>query len=146
MVSLNKCNLAKANGFTLIELLIVISIIGILTAVALPAYQDSVRKGNRVDAQQTLLGQVAILERIYTRMGGYPDSHAIVASEYYSFTYAASTAAGKTLGELNDSATFLLTANPKSSQSSDVCGSLTVNHQGTSGANVSGTKVADCWN
>jgi len=141
MASFNEFNSINGKGFTLIELLIVITIIGILTAVALPTYQDSVRKGNRVDAQQFLLGQVAALERIYTRMGGYPDSQVIAASDYYNYTYQASTAAGITVGSPNDSATFVLTAAPKSSQSSDVCGTLTINHQGASSA-----AKPDCWN
>ena len=38
------------NGFTLIELMIAVAVVGILLAVALPSFLDSIRKGRRAEA------------------------------------------------------------------------------------------------
>lgn len=58
-------------GFTLIELMMVVAIIGILTAIAYPSYQGSIRKTNRSDAKDALLRIAAAQERFFFSNNGY---------------------------------------------------------------------------
>lgn len=44
-----------ARGFSLIELMIVVAIVAVIAAVAVPGYQNSIRKTNRQDARETLV-------------------------------------------------------------------------------------------
>ena len=55
----------KTRGFTLIELIIVITIIGILVAIAVPSYQNHLRKGRRAEAQG-FVTQIAQRQRTHT--------------------------------------------------------------------------------
>lgn len=58
-------------GVTLIELMIVVAIIGLLAAVAYPAYTDSVLKGNRAEARAALMSLLQQQERYLTQMNTY---------------------------------------------------------------------------
>lgn len=80
-------------GFSLIELLIAMTVVSILAAIALPAYQGYLQQGRRYEAQQQLLEQALALERIYTQQGRYPDT--FVPPPSTDFTN--STTASKTL-------------------------------------------------
>ncbi|HGH6091933.1 TPA: pilin [Neisseria meningitidis] len=69
-------------GFTLIELMIVIAIVGILAAVALPAYQDYTARAQVSEAILLAEGQKSAVTEYYLNHGIWPDgnSNAGVAS------------------------------------------------------------------
>lgn len=63
--------LRQQQGFTLIEMMIVVVIVAILAAVALPSYQEYVRKGKRADGKAFLLDLASRQERFNTLFSSY---------------------------------------------------------------------------
>ena len=59
-------------GFTLVELMIVVAIIGILAAVAVPAYQDYIARSQMVEALNLLSGVKTPVGDYYSNFGTWP--------------------------------------------------------------------------
>ena len=83
----------SSQGFTLIELMIVVVIIGILAAVAIPAYFNHVLRSRQADAYHNLLDIKAAQEMHYSMYNAYAGPYSPLAtantfSRLLSFDYA----------------------------------------------------------
>jgi len=99
-------------GFTLIELMIVVAIIGILAAVAIPAYQDYTAKAQASEAFVLLDGLKTPMQESFSQDGTWtlPTTGVVTSGKYVSGITA--TAVGTSGGTLV--ATFAATGvNPK---------------------------------
>ncbi len=136
---------AQPRGFTLIEVMIVVAVIGILTSIALPSYQEYVRRGHRAEARAGLLQAGQWLERAATATGSYPTGAlpaalATVAGQRYTIA----------IGSEATASSYTLSASPQGAQASDKCGTFTLMQSGAQGVTVSGASgsaslTAECW-
>lgn len=155
----------RAAGFTLVEALIVVALLGILAAIAIPSYRDYVVRSKRAAARQVLLEAAQYLERIYTTAGCYDFSTtpaclarsgpATVQPEALSRAPSEGRASYVVHWSIGDGGqAYRLTATPcadaggacpagaDASFSDPECGALTLTQTGLRGA---GGPVATCW-
>ncbi len=146
----------RAKGFTLIEIMIVVAIVAILAAIALPSYREYVAKSRRAEARAQLLDAVQYMQRFYSQNDSFskavgstvpmtlPASLQRVPRDGGTQTYAIGFAAGQPT-----TTAFVLDAIPSGPMLSDKCGTLRINNAGRreikSLPSGSSATVSDCW-
>lgn len=138
-------------GFSLMELLMVVVIMGILLAIAMPAYNNYIMKSRRSLAKSTLLDLAQREEKFYSLNNtysatasdlGYPAGTVFPMPVNDSGGVAVYTIAAPTLTAPTATAPAIYSASavPTGAQTGDMCGTLTVDSLGRQTAAVS-----SCW-
>lgn len=139
----------RNQGFTLIELMIVVAIVGIIAAIAIPSYTEYVMESRRSDAYVALSTAAAEQERFYTYDNAY-------SNDIDDLGGSTSPEGFYTIEVTATDSTFTMYAEPATGSpqtNDDDCQTLALNHLGQKGssnaapdpANLPTTDPNDCW-
>ncbi|MCR6662662.1 MAG: type IV pilin protein [Luteimonas sp.] len=131
-----------ARGFTLIELMVTVAIVAILAAIAVPAYQDQVRKARRGQAKADLVELAQALERRHTINNSYAGALPYTVSPKDPGTTARYNITPVNIGA--GAQAFVLTAAPIGDQANDRCGTLTLSNTGAK-TRTGSAPLSECW-
>jgi len=126
-------------GMTLIELVIVVAVMGILLAIAIPSYSGYMLRVHRSEAIRMLLQASMCQERIYAGLNYYDTSKCQPASEHqrYRISYASPDTRERD---------YIAMATPQGVQLDDACGSLSLDQNGTKSISGNEISIMKCWN
>jgi type IV pilus assembly protein PilE len=130
----------KHSGFTLIELMIVIAIVGILAAIALPSYNQYIARGHRAQARAIMMEASQFMEKFYALNFNYTTT---LPTRLTVSPKANEGAARYTITLTTTANSYSLSAAP-SGWTDETCGTLTLSNLGEK--SQANSDVATCWN
>jgi type IV pilus assembly protein PilE len=131
--------LRRQTGVTLIELMVVIAIVGIVSAVALPAYHQHVLRSNRSNAEAILLETAQFMQRYHTANNSYVNA-ALPTAVVPKGATGTGVKYNVSFSVTPTASAYTVQAVPANGQASDSCGTLTVSQTGARTATTAG-----CW-
>ena len=136
-------------GFTLIELLVALAALGIVAAIALPAFFEQLARARRTDVQAALLEDAAYMQHYYASHNAYTDTPAPRLPFATTPRQGAANYAITVSVPAGDPTSFVLTATRTGAMSSDACGDFTYDNLGrrdlAAGTFASGRTAVSCW-
>lgn len=137
----------------MIELIVVMVIIGILAAIAIPSYVAYIQRSNRSDARAQMLLLTQWMERFRNENSAYDapansgNPPAIPAGLQCSPAIPNPGCLNYTIAIAATAGTYILTAAPVlgGPMATDECGTFSLNHLGVRAISGTGT-MALCWN
>ncbi|HKT27389.1 type IV pilin protein [Dyella sp.] len=140
-------------GFTLIELMIVVAIVAILAAIAIPQYRKYVQKSNRATAKSALLDLSRREETYYSTNNSYTlnlvslgysniTNNQIQVPNSNNPTYTIGFTAPATSG--SSASSYTASATPTGSQTGDGCGTYSVDYLGNQLPSTT-SGGSSCW-
>lgn len=148
MRTLHDVSRPRRAGFTLIELMIVVAVIGILGAIAFPAYSQYVIRGKRAEGRAALMDAAALQERFYSdcnRFGTLGNGAKSCADG--ETTIGTTSETGKYnlyISPSSPTSTFTLEARPTFADTE--CGTLTLTNAGSKGMkDATSSDTRTCW-
>lgn len=130
----------SATGFTLIELMIVVAVVAILASIAVPAYQEQIRKSRRAQAKADLVEYAQMAERRFTVDNTYENFDVPTAQS----PREDGATARYNLAAVTTANTFTITATAVGPQAEDRCGDLSISNTGLKTESGS-AELAECW-
>ena len=150
----------KPRGFTFIELMVVLALVGLLAVIAIPSYQESVRKSRRAEVRSQLMEVAQYLQRFYSHNESFATTKAGAAatipselakvprnaapgSQSYDISFATPAA-----GAINPGlASFKIQAVRRAGgpMDGDKCGDFTLENTGARNVLKATDTAANCW-